>query len=489
MNGVAARPEDHLAEAGALARRGALGAAEQVLRRGLTAFPMDRALFIRYALLQREADRRDDSIRILDHLIARQGADDELRQLRALIDQERGGDARCAYAALLRSRPGDAAIVRGAASAHWAFGEGDAALALLSTRLRTHPRWREGLQLGARILWESGDREGCRRWFEQGRRESLEASLVHAGFLASGQQFEAALEVARGARTRFGASPMLDMIEAQALAEIGADAEAEAAFDRIGPITDPGFVPIRMRSLLRTGRVEAAAALGEAFLDGAAAPFVWPLLALAWQADGDPRAHWLTQPDRLVATFDLGLTPGELDGLARKLRQLHISRGHPHDQSARGGTQTHGNLFDRTDPEIVRLRTAVVAAIREYIDSLPPREERHPFLGAPRHAFRFAGSWSIRLDGGGFHLAHVHPLGWISSALHVVVPDEPAEAGWLVAGGAPPELSLDLPPALKIRPRAGHLILFPSLMWHGTQPFREGERLTVAFDVAPYAEQ
>jgi hypothetical protein len=33
-------------------------------------------------------------------------------------------------------------------------------------------------------------------------------------------------------------------------------------------------------------------------------------------------------------------------------------------------------------------------------------------------------------------------------------------------------------------PKAGRLAIFPSTMWHATEPFAEGERLTVAFDIA-----
>ena len=40
-------------------------------------------------------------------------------------------------------------------------------------------------------------------------------------------------------------------------------------------------------------------------------------------------------------------------------------------------------------------------------------------------------------------------------------------------------------PCRKIEPKPGHLVLFPSWMWHGTVPFTQGERLTVAFDVRP----
>jgi hypothetical protein len=59
----------------------------------------------------------------------------------------------------------------------------------------------------------------------------------------------------------------------------------------------------------------------------------------------------------------------------------------------------------------------------------------------------------------------------------------PVHSGWLSLGEAT-ELGLDLPPVRLIEPKPGRLVLFPSTMWHGTRPFTEGERLTVAFDVA-----
>ena len=102
---------------------------------------------------------------------------------------------------------------------------------------------------------------------------------------------------------------------------------------------------------------------------------------------------------------------------------------------------------------------------------------------------RFAGSWSVRLRGAGYHANHVHPQGWISSALYVALPEkrpgDAPEAGWLTLGEPQAALGLDLPPTRMVEPVAGRLVLFPSWMWHGSRPFVEGERLTVAFDVAP----
>jgi hypothetical protein len=57
--------------------------------------------------------------------------------------------------------------------------------------------------------------------------------------------------------------------------------------------------------------------------------------------------------------------------------------------------------------------------------------------------------------------------------------------GVLTIGEPPADLGLDLPPLQVIRPEPGRLALFPSYMWHGTRPFGAGERMTIAFDVAP----
>jgi hypothetical protein len=77
----------------------------------------------------------------------------------------------------------------------------------------------------------------------------------------------------------------------------------------------------------------------------------------------------------------------------------------------------------------------------------------------------------------------------LSSAFYVALPDSLARegsgdaAGWLSLGEAR-DLVPALPPLALIEPRPGRLVLFPSVMWHGTRPFPEGERLTVALDIA-----
>ncbi|HEY0628903.1 MAG TPA: putative 2OG-Fe(II) oxygenase, partial [Sphingomicrobium sp.] len=135
-----------------------------------------------------------------------------------------------------------------------------------------------------------------------------------------------------------------------------------------------------------------------------------------------------------------------------------------------------------------QLRSAIVGAVERHIAQLPPTDPAHPTLRRRRdRRVRFSGSWSVRLRSGGHHANHVHPLGWLSSALYIALPargrDEPEDAGWLTLGQPDEKLGIDLPPWRKIEPKVAQLVLFPSTMWHGTMPFEDGERLTVAFDV------
>ena len=207
---------------------------------------------------------------------------------------------------------------------------------------------------------------------------------------------------------------------------------------------------------------------------------------------GDPRIEWLVGDERLVGIIDLSETLPPIDQLADTLRSLHVAKGEYLDQSVRGGTQTDGPLLSRIDPVIRHLRRAIVAAVQKHAAQLPPVDSNHPMLRQRRdRRVRFSGSWSVRLRSGGHHSNHVHPLGWISSALYVSLPDrspnEAEDSGWLKLGEPDEKLGLALAARRKIEPKTARLVLFPSWMWHGTVPFATGERLTVAFDVAPPA--
>ncbi len=213
----------------------------------------------------------------------------------------------------------------------------------------------------------------------------------------------------------------------------------------------------------------------------------WAYLATAWRLAGDPREMWLTNYEAHVADIDLGLSASALAELRAALLGLHNTEHHPTEQSLRNGTQTRGELFLKKLPAIRQLQQTLVGAIGRHIASLPD-DPAHPFLRRKPQAVAFSGSWSVKLRSAGFHISHIHPMGWMSSAFYVDLPPEVvagSEAGALAFGVPDATLALDLPPRRMIHPAPGRLALFPSFMWHGTIPFESAsERLTVAFDVA-----
>ncbi len=233
---------------------------------------------------------------------------------------------------------------------------------------------------------------------------------------------------------------------------------------------------------LALGRIAQAAKRAEALY--AARPsdqHATALLAVAWRLAGDPRYASLYDYDRLVKTYRI--TPPEgWSGLEEYLRDLgdaldaiHGPLTHPVGQSLRHGSQTLRGLQDYPDPAIRALFDAIDAPIRAHIAA----------LGEPGQDYGFGGAWSVRLNGGGFHINHIHPEGWLSSAFYVRLPEKmEGQQGWLKFGQPGPPTSPPLEPDHLVKPESGLLALFPSNMWHGTVPFDSGDkRLSCAFDI------
>jgi tetratricopeptide (TPR) repeat protein len=216
-------------------------------------------------------------------------------------------------------------------------------------------------------------------------------------------------------------------------------------------------------------------------------------LGTAWRMLGDARDEALTGYETLIQTFDLE-PPDGFSSMADFNAELTQVLGHLHPptrefigQSLRGGTQTKGNLFGAGHALVEALRRRIEECVARYIAGLDD-DATHPFTGRRTKSFAFAGSWSSRLADCGFHVNHVHPMGWISSCYYVDVPDavadQQAKQGWIKFGEPSYDVGLSFRRA--IQPAPGRLVLFPSYMWHGTIPFHgPSPRTTIAFDVAP----
>ncbi len=204
------------------------------------------------------------------------------------------------------------------------------------------------------------------------------------------------------------------------------------------------------------------------------------LLATAYRLAGDDRYKALYDYDRLVKSY--GIDPPQgwssvetyLSDLGQALDRIHGPLTHPVGQSLRHGSQTMRALADYPDPPIRALFGALDAPIRRHITAI-----------GTEGGYRIASAWSVRLNSGGFHLSHVHPEGWLSSAFYVRVPkDMPGTEGWLKFGEPGPPTAPRLEADHLIKPQAGMLVLFPSCMWHGTVPFSsDDKRLSCAFDI------
>jgi tetratricopeptide (TPR) repeat protein len=384
--------------------------------------------------------------------------------------------------------PADHTLWLRLAAAWMQEGQVDAVLSGLEQELEANPGWIEGHKAFAKLSWEAGDRAGFTRSFDWAvaampRNKALWLAYVQA--VAHDNLHERAIGVIDRAKAALGPLAELEASEAVARTELGQLDTAAPLFARVAHLGDLSTLVAYLRFLIRLGRIDEAAAVAESNIEQAG-PWMWPYLSLCWRVLGDQRWQWLEGDPSLIGVYDIADSLPHLDKLADRLRALHWANVEPVDQSLRGGTQTQGDLLGRLEPEIRQLRQAIVAAVQRHVTQLPPPRPQHPTLIEQRSPILFNGSWSVRLTGGGRHIDHLHPAGWLSSALYIALPSEAergsGEAGWLALGQAG-DLLPDLPPIRVVEPKPGRLVLFPSTMWHGTRAFGAGERLTVAFDV------
>jgi tetratricopeptide (TPR) repeat protein len=460
-----------------------------LLRAATERHPSDPRMWQLLGLALRGLGDLEDAVACLNRAASLKPDDALIVHAYARARLEAGLPAIEEFKAALKLAPLDSQLILGLAAARFAQGDAAGAVAFLDGQLRQHPGWFEGHDTASRLRWMSGDRESFTASLEEAlgrspRDGQLWRELIR--LLLKAEKFNEALAAIGHARACVGKSRTLDQLEALAVSELGDIAHGDRLYGALLPFADGALAVHFVRHLLRAGRPTEAAACVLEWQQREQRDDLWPYLSIAWRLTGDPRWQWLEGDSRFVGIYDLGEAAGALETLAERLRGLHLASQQPLDQSLRGGTQTDGPLFSRTDPEIRRLRAAVEEAVGKYISNLPPHDAAHPLLRQQRERIRFAGSWSVRLTGEGRHVNHVHPAGWISSAFYVALPASvggPGKAGWLTLGEAT-ELGIELPPIVEIEPKPGRLVLFPSTMWHGTRPFPEGERLTVAFDIA-----
>ncbi|MBA4175693.1 MAG: hypothetical protein C0505_03905 [Leptothrix sp. (in: Bacteria)] len=347
-------------------------------------------------------------------------------------------------------------------------------------------------------------------------------------WMTTGDRVEALRGVEAAAR-KPGADPMLCMVKAQALESMGDAPSALAALTERA--AEPGCpvpllayaahlaaetgepaaalsfaergvreAPVEPGALeaLARARLAAGDALGaQDILEPLSRRFpanqhVLAMLAATWRLTGDLRYRSLFDYRRFVQARPLSVPPGwdnlqvYVAALAAELRAAHPFRTHPFGHSLRQGSQLP-DVLRRTSPAIAAFPDALSGPLTAYLTHIGQGEGPLPSRNTGRAAI--AGSWSVWLRPGGYHVDHVHQDGWISSACYVEVPGAVragGREGWLRFGRPGLAVAEGLSAEHWIRPEPGLVALFPSYMWHGTEPFSgEDPRLTMAFDLVP----
>lgn len=451
--------------------------------------PDDLVVLHWHALLLRGLDRRDEAITLLEAARRLNPANASLAHSLAQLTLEAGMPASTGFLEAIRLAPSRPELRLGLAAARFAEGEGERALAELDDLLAAQAGWYPGHRQYAQLATMTGHGDAAMTSYERAIAAFPDAGQLYfeaAALLIEGERHDEALAMIERSIGRIGEDQALLCLKAGALDELGRFAEAETLFARLADIDDLSHTIRRQRFLLRRGEAAAASRELEPWLAAGTMAGLWPYAALAWRLGNDPRANWLERDD-LFVTVDLGADEVDLAGLTALLRRLHAAGGRYFDQSVRHGTQTDGALLGRCEPEIVQLRASLARRVGQHIAGLPAADPGHPALGPRRdRPVRFAGSWSVRLSQAGYHASHHHPQGWFSSAFYLQVPEGlEADEGMLALGESPSDLGLGLPAYRLVEPKPGRLVLFPSFTWHATRPFKAGERITVAFDVAP----
>ena len=420
----------------------------------------------------------------------------------ALKHQRRHAQALQFLEAAHRAAPQDRQVALDLAVLLQHLRQYDAAANVLEQLLEREPLDMEAhLQLNELLYRQGGDDAFLRSYDRAAVRAPQAASILAAKgrFLLKAARAAEALAV-------FERALRLQPSDAGALAGRGRALEALGEMEQAGAAHEasvlahadnPDSSIDAAAFLLRRGQPQRAKALLRRALSARPADqAALSLLCLCHRALGEMREEaWLAGYEELVVFHDLPPPAGYRSmlefnrDLAAYLEPLHDDKREHFTQTLRGGTRLYDEVFNNGHALVERLRTAIDAAVAGYIARLRP-DPSHPFLARRAQRFLYVSSWSSRLLDRGFHLNHVHPQGWISSAYYVSVPevcrDQRRREGWLKFGEPTADFGDLFPPRRYIQPVPGRLVLFPSYLWHGTVPFESPQpRITIAFDAAP----
>lgn len=424
-------------------------------------------------------------------------------RLRARVALERGeADALARFDRALRADPGNADLHLGKAQALELAGDAKGARIVAEQIAAQAPGFIAAVSFVSSLYLAAGEDDFTAPFATAAKKAPQDPNILAAWVdaLAGIDRFDGAANVAARARAAFPAEPHFALLEAINAGSAGEWDRAEAIYSELAVESLQRWLAEARHRLRATDPETAQSAIDRGFAIAPHDVAAWALQGLVWRLrdtkEAATRARWLHEQAGLVQMRKLDADESLIERVRARLGALHQKAGMPLSQSLRGGSQTRGVLLERPEPILRDLRDAIERTLAAYRSELASPDPQHPLLRARDAEWRLAGSWSVRLTGGGDHHApHIHPAGLLSSALYVTVPTAAQSAqkqGWLEIGRPPADLCLDLEPLATIQPEEGHLALFPSTIYHGTTAFsgapQDQERLSVAFDVITKAQ-
>jgi len=287
-----------------------------------------------------------------------------------------------------------------------------------------------------------------------------------------------------------------------ALREEGRFEEAAAALRRAKDLApdDPSHPLVLGRILLEAGLPERALEEARAYLarrPGHCGALALEALAHIALGDEDEVQRFFDYPTVVMATR-LRVPRGFADlGSFNAALATHAAN-HPTLMTAPASHSTYqglhsGSLLVEPRGPVAPFEEAIESIVASYwrrvsqATHLPFAESR------PRDVV--LAMWCIVLERGAHQGPHIHPAAWLSGVYYPQIPEGirtgTGPEGWLEFGkpdGAFPS-KID-PPLYRVRPEEGLVVIFPSYIYHRTLPFEDsGTRISVAFDVVPFAPQ
>jgi uncharacterized protein (TIGR02466 family) len=450
-----------------LTRRSRLPEAESAYRRAITLNPRLGPAHQQLGALLVRLDRAEEALAQLarSQSLGVRGFDVWLARARALVQLGRVTEAERDFAQAVKLAPRHAQAQLELARLRQTAGDTDFARSLVAA-VREAPE-------------------------DFGLRAKLTALLTRTGRAAVAE------ELLREELGRAGPQPRLRLLLSQVLREGERLAEAEThALEAAAALPeDPVAVENLVSILLSRGRPQEALAFIRTQRTSQPLSQRW----LAWETTAarllgqDSYREW-SDYARLVRCYPLEPPAGSASmaalnaALIQTLARRHHAGVDPLAETVRCGSQSSHNLVADPDPAIQAVLSACARAMDQYTADLDC-DARHPFTARNPGRAVMTEAWSVHLGRDGHHVNHYHDRAWISSAYYAAVPEESEDAalrsGWLKFG----EPRFPTPGAtaeLYLRPVAGMLVLFPSYLWHGTNPLHGTEpRIALAFDAVP----